>query len=238
MMLLGGPVFAHKFVNQHIILDAMRKTIIISPRIAVTLLSVALLPAFAKAETQSIAKTDSVYTVVDKAPRFIGKPSRIDRFISENIVYPDDAWMEGVEGVVTVSFVVTSEGQLMDAKVESGVDPLLDMEALRVVELMQSWKPAKKDGEDVHSRVVLPVSFVLNEDEKEFAVTFKNYGLEKNVPLFVLDNKIVRTRIHLPSYNIKSIRVLKGEEALERFGEEGENGVVIITTKRGTPPIR
>ena len=45
--------------------------------------------------------------------------------------------MEGIEGVVTVSFVVTREGQLMDAKIGSVLNPS-DMEALRVVELMQS----------------------------------------------------------------------------------------------------
>ena len=90
----------------------------------------------------------------------------------------------------------------------------------------------------VHSRMVVPVSFSLTEDEKAFAETLINHGLEKNPPLFVLDNKIVRSRVHLPSYNVQSIRVLKGEEAVKRFGEEGKNGVVIITTKRGTPPIR
>ncbi|HHT99948.1 energy transducer TonB [Xiashengella succiniciproducens] len=216
----------------------MRKIFITSSKIAIALLSVALLPAFVMAENPNSVVNDSVYTVVDKAPKFNGKPSRIDRFIRENLIYPDDAWMEGIEGVVTVSFVVTREGQLMDAKIESGVEPLLDMEALRVVELMQSWTPAKKNGQLVHSRMVVPVSFSLTEDEKAFAETLINHGLEKNPPLFVLDNKIVRSRVHLPSYNVQSIRVLKGEEAVKRFGEEGKNGVVIITTKRGTPPIR
>ena len=50
----------------------------------------------------------------------------------------------------------------------------------------------------------------------------------------MLDNKLVRSRVHLPSYNVQSIRVLKGEEAVKRFGEEGKNGVVIITTKRNS----
>jgi TonB-dependent SusC/RagA subfamily outer membrane receptor len=82
------------------------------------------------------------------------------------------------------------------------------------------------------------VVFSLSEDEKNFIATMKRFGLDVNVPLYVLDNQIMRARVHLPEYNIKSIRVLKGDAAIEKYGEEAKNGVVVITTKRGTPPLR
>jgi len=41
----------------------------------------------------------------------------------------------------------------------------------------------------------------------------------------------------LPDYNLKSLKVLKGEKAYEKYGERAKNGVIEITTKRGTPPI-
>jgi TonB family protein len=181
---------------------------------------------------------DSVYSEVDRLPKFACKPSRTDQFIARHLIYPDEPWKNGLEGVVTVSFTVTKDGRLMDAKVEKGVDPLLDLEALRVIDLMETWKPAKKNGEIVHSRVILPVVFSLSEDEKNFIATMKRFGLDVNVPLYVLDNQIMRARVHLPEYNIKSIRVLKGDAAIEKYGEEAKNGVVVITTKRGTPPLR
>ena len=181
---------------------------------------------------------DSVYSEVDRLPKFAGKPSRTDQFIARHLIYPDEPWKNGLEGVVTVSFTVTKDGRLMDAKVEKGVDPLLDLEALRVIDLMETWKPAKKNGGIVHSRVILPVVFSLSEDEKNFIATMKRFGLDVNVPLYVLDNQIMRARVHLPEYNIKSIRVLKGDAAIEKYGEEAKNGVVVITTKRGTPPLR
>ena len=182
--------------------------------------------------------TDSVYTVVDRAPKFNGKPSRSHKFIEQHLVYPDEAWQQGIEGVVNVSFTITKDGRLMDAKVESGVNPLLDLEALRVVDLMTDWRPAKKNGEIVHSRVSVPVIFSLTDEEKDFISTMQRMGLDKKPPLYVIDNKKVRSRIHLPSYNVKSIRVLKGQSAIEQYGEEGKNGVVIVTTKRGTAPVR
>lgn len=192
------------------------------------------LPANASAEVLA----DSVYTVVDRVPKFNGHPSRAQKFVEKHLVYPDEAWRQGIEGVVHVSFVITREGRLMHANVDAGVDPLLDMEALRVVEMMTDWKPARKNGEVVHSRVSVPVVFSLTPEEKDFISTMQRMGLDEKLPLYVIDDKKVHSRIHLPSYNVKSIRVLKGQSAIDLFGEEGKNGVVLITTKRGTPPVR
>ncbi|WP_062125220.1 TonB family protein [Geofilum rubicundum] len=64
--------------------------------------------------------TDSVYTVVDRAPKFKGQPSRLLKFVEQHMVYPDEAWRKGIEGVVNVSYTITKDGQLIDAKVENG----------------------------------------------------------------------------------------------------------------------
>lgn len=181
---------------------------------------------------------DSVYTSVDRMPRFKGTPSRTAAFLKSQLVYPDEAWLQSKEGVVEVSFTVTRDGRLMDAKVESGIDPLMDLEALRVVELMQDWRPAKKNGVEVHARVHVPVEFSMSEDERAFVDNLQRLNLTDKPPLFVLDNKIVQSRVHLPEYNLKSLRVLKGEAAVEAYGEAGKNGVVVMESKRGTPPVR
>lgn len=181
---------------------------------------------------------DSIYSIVDRPPAFRGKPSDMHRFIRQNMVYPDDAWINGVEGVVQVSFIVTKDGTLMNANIDNSVHPLLDMEALRIIDLMSTWRPAMRGGQPVHSKVTVPVEFRLTPEERDFVSTLQKFGLDKNPPMYVIDNKIVQSRIHLPSYNVRSIRVLKGENAIEKYGDAAKNGVVIITTKRGTPPIR
>ena len=181
--------------------------------------------------------SDSIFISVDKAASFQGKHTKIERFIENNIVYPNEAWLNCTEGIVQVSFVITKDGTLMNASVENGIDPLLDMEALRVVELMKDWKPAIKNKQNVHSRVSVSVMFSLTTQEKEFVQTLRKYGLTENPPLYVIDDKIANSLVYLPEYNLKSLRVLKGEKAIEKYGEDAKNGVIVITTKRGTPPV-
>ena len=179
-----------------------------------------------------------VITAVDRAPKFKGKPSKPGKFFEKYLSYPDEARLKMIEGVVEVSFIVSEDGKLLEPNIEKGVDPLLDNEALRVVSKMEEWRPAKKDGKKVDAQVVLSVPFRLSEDEKALMETFREYGLTEEMPLFVIDDKIVNTYVEVPHYNVKSVRVMKGEKAIDRFGEKARNGVVIITTKRGTPPVR
>ncbi len=185
-----------------------------------------------------ITTKDSIFDNVDKLAKFKGKPSKIDKFVSKHLIYPDYAWRMGLEGVVLIEGIVTKEGQFMELYVKESVDPLLDLEALRVAGLMQNWQPAERNKTAVHSKIVVPVGFSLSPDERDFVSTLKKYGLAKNPPLYILDDKILHTRVQIPSYNVKSIRVLKGEKAIEKYGEQAKYGVVIITSKRGTPPIR
>jgi TonB family protein len=182
--------------------------------------------------------TTTVYDKVDKLPKFKGKPASVAKFVDQHIVYPDEAWRNQIEGLVLVQGVIAKDGSLLNLSIKESVDPLLDMEALRVVEMMSTWRPAQVNGANVNSKVVVPVHFSLSPDEREFVQTMKKYGLDINPPLYVLDNKIVMSRIQIPSYNVKSIRVLKGEDAVKRFGEKAKNGVVIIESKRGTQPLR
>lgn len=203
--------------------------------LSVMLLGTMALSASAHSRT---AVPDSVYTVVDKVPRFKGTPSNIEKFFERHMVYPGEARMEGIQGVVNVSFVVTDDGRVMEAGISKSVDPLLDSEALRLVELMDGWKPALKNGELVNSRVTLPVSFALSPEVLIPLKILEKYGLQDKKPLYVIDDMIAEKYIELPGHNLKSVRVMKGEKAIERFGPRAADGVVIITTKRGTPPVR
>ncbi|MET0760520.1 MAG: DUF4139 domain-containing protein, partial [Flavobacterium sp.] len=56
-----------------------------------------------------------------------------------------------------------------------------------------------------------------------------------NNALFVVDGQIVTkaTSSQLPPDSIKSMNVLKGEQATALYGLQGANGVIVITTKQG-----
>ena len=59
---------------------------------------------------------------------------------------------------------ISSEGATTitnDAKIIKGVDPHLNNEALRVVNLMPKWKPGKHKGKKVRVRYSMPIHFRL-----------------------------------------------------------------------------
>ncbi len=60
-----------------------------------------------------------------------------------------------------VTFVVSADGSVKNAKVVRGVDPVLDQEALRVVNAMPRWAPGKQRGQAVNVAYTVPISFVL-----------------------------------------------------------------------------
>lgn len=110
--------------------------------------------------------TLEVCEVVDVQPKFPGGEKNMFTFIGQNIKYPPQAIASGKQGRVVVTFIVTKEGHVRDATVLRSVDPLLDAEAIRVVQSMPEWEPGrKKGGEAVDSRLTIPVSFALKKVE-------------------------------------------------------------------------
>ena len=58
-------------------------------------------------------------------------------------------------------------------------------------------------------------------------------SFNNNNPLFVVDGVIVGSPFDFPTGDIESIQVLKDASAAAIYGQQGANGVVIITTKKG-----
>ena len=75
--------------------------------------------------------------------------------------YPADLRQRKVEGVVTVLFVVDSDGHVLEPKVERSTDPAFDAPALEAV---RQWKfePAVRNGKKVPSKLRIPIRFSLN----------------------------------------------------------------------------
>jgi len=118
-------------------------------------------PAKESTGTPETVDENSVYQVVEEMPEFPGGMAECMKFLGENIQYPKQAQDNGIQGRVIVQMVVTKEGNVTDAKVIRSVDPLLDAEALRVINTMPKWKPGKQKGVAVNVRYTLPVLFRL-----------------------------------------------------------------------------
>ena len=102
---------------------------------------------------------EEIFQVVEKMASFPGGNAKLMEFLRKELVYPQIAIDNNVQGRVFVQIVVNRDGSIQDVKVTRGVDPILDEEAIRVVKKMPKWVPAEQRGKTVRSRFTLPVMF-------------------------------------------------------------------------------
>ena len=112
-------------------------------------------------EKEGTEETNVAMSVVEQMPMFPGGPDAMMQYFQDNIVYPEEAIANSTEGRVVCKFVVKADGSIADAEVLRGVDPLLDAEAVRVIEAMPKWTPGKVKGEAVDAYLSVPVVFRL-----------------------------------------------------------------------------
>jgi TonB family protein len=86
-------------------------------------------------------------------------------FLCAEVVYPEDALGNGVEGKVVLSFTVKKDGQVSDLIVKRKVSPDLDKEAIRLFRMILR-EPALKYGMPVSSSAEFPVDFNIRKYNK------------------------------------------------------------------------
>lgn len=101
------------------------------------------------------------YTYVEQMPTFPGGDGEMMKYLGKNIRYPAAAQRAGVEGLVVLSFVVSSTGEISDIQVVKQLGAGTDEEAVRVVKSMPKWTPGKQNGRAVPVRYTLPVRFTI-----------------------------------------------------------------------------
>jgi len=106
--------------------------------------------------------SDSVYSVVDLLPVFPGGEAALLKLIGDSVKYPEAAKSKGTQGKVIVQFVIDPDGKAGSAKILKGADPLLDAEAMNVIQKLPKFEPGYKDGKAVHVSFIVPIQFRLN----------------------------------------------------------------------------
>lgn len=97
----------------------------------------------------------------DNKPSFPGGDAALQEYLAKNTRYPESAKENGIEGIISVGFVVLPDGRLQEVKVIRFVDPDLEKEAVRVVVAMPAWIPAEKDGTPIEAPAKVDVPFLL-----------------------------------------------------------------------------
>jgi len=96
-------------------------------------------------------------------PLFKGKEPEVGfrEYVAQKTVYPSDARMNYIQGIVLVEFDINLQGKVENVKLIQSVHPLLDAEALRVMRLSPKWTPAIQRGKKVKVKYVFPFNFKL-----------------------------------------------------------------------------
>lgn len=98
---------------------------------------------------------------IDEPAEFPGGERALYRYISEHVKYPIIAQENGVEGKVYVQYVVDEKGNIVNAHVSRSGDPLLDAEALRVIQGLPTFKPGRQAGKFVKVYYTAVINFQL-----------------------------------------------------------------------------
>lgn len=97
----------------------------------------------------------------EESPEFIGGMEALYAFLQKELVYPEIARNNGIQGVVLLEFVVEKDGSVSNVKVMVSLYPDCDYEAMRVVKKLPNWKPGKSMGKPVRSIYNIPIRFTL-----------------------------------------------------------------------------
>ena len=99
--------------------------------------------------------------IAEQMPMFPGGDRKLMEYLASSIQYPPECKESCIQGRVIVTFVVERDGSISQTKVAKSLDPLLDAEALRVVNAMPKWIPGRQNGVTVAVKYTIPVTFRL-----------------------------------------------------------------------------
>lgn len=98
----------------------------------------------------------------DEQPVFKGGQKGLYSFIYNNLIYPEYAKQNCLQGTIQISFKLNKEGKIYQSEVQKGFGIDLDREALRLVRLTSGRWIMPVDHDTLVS-MVLPVNFSLKD---------------------------------------------------------------------------
>lgn len=111
---------------------------------------------------EEVVDEDIPVVVAEEEPKFQGKDINAFRtWCGKNLVYPVVALENGIQGRVTLSFVIERDGSVSNVKVLRGADRELDKAAVDVIMKSPKWSPGKNRGKPVRFTYNMPIDFTL-----------------------------------------------------------------------------
>lgn len=103
---------------------------------------------------------EEIFMRAEEMPTFQGGDlTKFREWVLRRFRYPAIAQENGIQGKVTLQFVVEKDGSVTNIQVLQTPDPVLSDEVIRVVSDSPKWKPGKQRNEPVRVKYILPVDF-------------------------------------------------------------------------------
>ena len=110
---------------------------------------------------------ERVFVDYETSAEFPGGAEAMYKWIADHIKYPEECKAKGIQGRVTLSFVIEVDGSVTNVKALRSPDDRLSQEAIRVVSAMPKWKPATQMDKPVRCNYRLPITFRLPPAQTE-----------------------------------------------------------------------
>ncbi|AXY72975.1 energy transducer TonB [Paraflavitalea soli] len=127
--------------------------------------SIRMTSAAPEKNSVAVKDADGIYSRTDVMPMFPGGEAALQKFVEDNIDYPEEAIEQGAEGDIRVAFTVDEKGKVTNVKAidNNKTEYGMKEEAIAVMNKMPAWTPGTVKGKKVKTRMQLPISFQIIE---------------------------------------------------------------------------
>lgn len=119
---------------------------------------------------------------VSSPPHFIGSKQQIKDYLMQNVRFPREARIGGVQGITAISFTIDETGNASNFEIVKGLSGGYPEEVIRVLsEMPNTWIQAVTGSAPVESKIIIVISFGLGEkyvaskkDKKKYPLLFQD----------------------------------------------------------------
>lgn len=106
--------------------------------------------------------TDEPFLMVEVMPSFKGGDiNKFREWVQKRTNYPQIAIDNKIQGRVYLTFIIEPDGALSNITVVKGVDPVIDIEAVKAIQSSPKWTPGLQRGQPVRVRYSMWLNFVI-----------------------------------------------------------------------------
>lgn len=112
-----------------------------------------------QAATEEEEEDTNVYSIVETMPAYPGGDQALIKDIFQNLVYPEVALEQEIQGRVVLQFVVKKDGTVGNIRVKRSLSAECDAAAAEAVKKLKRFTPGTQNGKPVSVWFTLPITF-------------------------------------------------------------------------------